>query len=102
MENSVPQSENILLLTDRFLPIHFFVHFTIFRQRENIIRLADNIYPLTDSNLPLTKLYNYAPLIGHEFPHERSPIRSPIEGIRHRLHMSDPFVGSLQVKILIF
>ncbi len=62
------------------------------------MRLVDNIYLPTDSNLPLTKLYNYAPLIGHEFPHERSPI----EGIRHRLRLSDPVVGSLQVKILIF
>ncbi len=74
----------------------------IFRQRENIIHLADNIYPPTDSNLPLTELYNYAPLIGHEFPHERSPIWSQIEGIPHRLRLSDSFVGSLQVKILIF
>ncbi len=98
MRDSVPQNENILPQTDRFLPIHFFVHFTIFRQRENIIRLADNIYPPTDLNLPLTESYNYAPLIGHEFPHERSPI----EEIRHRLRLSDPFVGSLRVKILIF
>ncbi len=87
--------------TDRFLPIHFFVHFTIFRQRQNIIRLADNIYPPTDSNLPLTELYNYAPLIGHEIPHERSPLESDW-GIRHILRLSDPFVGSLQVKVLIF
>ncbi len=96
-ENSVPQSKNILPQMDHFLPIHFSIHFTIFRQRENIIRLVDNIHPPTDSNLPLMELYNYVPLIGHEFPHERSPI----EGIRPRLHLSDPFVGSLQVKILI-
>ncbi len=74
------------------------LYFFVFRQRENIICLADNIYPLTDSKLPLMELYNYPPLIGHEFPHEWSPI----EGIRPRLHLSDPFVGSLQVKILIF
>ncbi len=97
-ENRVLQSENILPQTDHFLPIHFFVHFTIFHQRENIIHLADNIYPPTDSNLPFTELYNYGPLIEHEFPHERSPI----EKIRHGLCLSDPFVGSLQVKILIF
>ncbi len=84
-QNSVPQSENILPQTDRFLPIHFFVHVKILRQRENIIRFADNIYPPTDSNLPLMELYNYAPLIGHEFSHKRSPIQSPIEGIRRRL-----------------
>ncbi len=83
-ENSVPQSENVLPQTDRFLPLHFFVHFMIFCQRENIIRLVDNIYPPTDSNLPLTELYNYTPLIGHEFPHEWSPI----EKIRHRLRLS--------------
>ncbi len=34
--------------------------------------------------------------------HERSPFRRPIEGIGQGLRLSDPFVGSLQVKILIF
>ncbi len=78
----------------------FFVPFdAIFRQTENIIRLVDNIYPLMDSNLLSTELYNYAPLIGHDFhfvrltaSHERSLIRSPIEGIECGLRLSDPFV----------
>ncbi len=47
----------------------------------NIIHLADNIYPSTNSNLLSTELYNYAPLIEHDFhflwltaSHERSLI----------------------------
>ncbi len=77
---------------------HTILYFFVLRQRENIIRLADNIYPSTDSMLNLTELYNYPPLIGHEFPHKRSPI----EGIPCRLHLTDATVGSLKVKILIF
>ncbi len=95
-ENSVPQSENILPQMDRFCPYIFL--YILRHSAKGKIRLADNIYPPTDSNLPLMELYNYAPLIGHEFPHERSPM----EGIRPRLRLSDPFVISLQVNILIF
>ncbi len=78
----------------------------IFRQTENIIRLADNICPLTDSNLLSKESYKYALLSGHDFhfmwftaSHERSPFRSSIEGIGDELRLSDIFVGSFQVKI---
>ncbi len=110
-ENSVPQSENILPQTDRFCPYdrickQFFCTFlSLFRQTENIIGLVENIYSSTDSDLLSTELYNYAPLIGHEFHFvwlTASHKQSPIEGIGIRFHLSDPFVGSLQVKILIF
>ncbi len=97
----VPQSENTRILpqTDRFYlydPLFFCTP-----PKGKYYPFDRQYLPIDGFKVTFNGVIQLPSLSGHEFPHKRSPIQSPIEGIPRRIRLSDPTVGSLPLSGII-